>query len=92
MHKEMSDRIREAGSYQKKAIHALFPDSTNRHLEVIEHEIKEMLTEEIVEIAGAVMQYQSGGSNGKQAENSTSNESEAQTEASNSKSKKINIE
>ena len=89
MHKEMSDRIREAGLYQKKAIHVLFPDSTNRHLEVIEHEIKEMLTEEI---AGAVMQYQSGGSNGKQAENSTSNESEAQTGASNAKSKKINIE
>ena len=38
------------------------------------------------------MQYQSGGSNGKQAENSTSNESEAQTGASNAKSKKINIE
>ena len=91
MHNEMIDRIREAGSYQKKAIHALFPDSTNRHLEVIEHEIREMLTEEAVEIAGMVMQYQTKSSNEKEA-CSASNESEAQTEASNSKSKKINIE
>ena len=51
MNKEMADRIREAGNYQKKAIHALFPDRTNRHLEVIEHEIREMLTEE-AEVAG----------------------------------------
>ena len=89
MNKEMADRIREAGNYQKKAIHALFPDRTNRHLEVIEHEIREMLTEEVVEIAGMVMQYQTKSSDEKET-GSASKESEAQT--GNAKSKKINIE
>lgn len=89
MNKEMADRIREAGNYQKKAIHALFPDRTNRHFEVIEHEIREMITEEAVEIAGMVMQYQTKSSDEKE-KGSTSKESEAQTGTS--KSKKINIE
>ena len=89
MNKEMADRIREAGNYQKKAIHALFPDRTNRHLEVIEHEIREMLTKEIVEIAGMVMQYQTKSSD-ENGTGSASKESEAQTGTS--KSKKINIE
>ena len=89
MNKEMADRIREAGNYQKKAIHALFPDRTNRHLEVIEHEIREMLTEEAVEIAGMVMQYQTKSSDELET-GSASKESEAQT--GNAKSKKINIE
>ena len=55
----------------------------------IEHEIREMLTEEAVEIAGMVMQYQTKSSDEKET-CSASKESEAQTGTS--KSKKINIE
>lgn len=45
MSREMMYRIKTAGEYQKKAIHALFPEKMSRHLDVIEKEIREMLME-----------------------------------------------
>lgn len=49
MSKEMMYRIKTAGEYQKKAIHALFPEKMSRHLDVIEKEIREMLMEMLME-------------------------------------------
>ena len=51
MNREMMQRIKMAGDYQKKAIRALFPEEMGEHLEVIEKEIKAMVMELVVEIA-----------------------------------------
>ena len=48
MNKEMIKRLKKAGEYQKMAIKELFPASTNAHLEVIERELKAMVTETAV--------------------------------------------
>lgn len=45
MNKELCDRLKTAGEYQKKAIYALFPDNVSRHLDVIEKELKRMAVE-----------------------------------------------
>lgn len=50
MDKDMLRRIKTAGMYQKKAIKALIPENMNSHLEVIEGEIKAMITEAAVDI------------------------------------------
>ena len=50
MDKDMLKRIKTAGMYQKKAIKALIPENMNSHLEVIEGEIKAMITEAAVDI------------------------------------------
>ncbi|MBR5421944.1 MAG: hypothetical protein IK115_12440 [Lachnospiraceae bacterium] len=42
---EMISRLREAAGYQIKAIRALIPERTLKHLDVIGNEIKLMLTE-----------------------------------------------
>lgn len=47
MDRELFERIRTAGVYQKKAIQALFPERVNRHMEVIEKEVKAMIIETV---------------------------------------------
>ena len=42
---EMIGRIKEAAGYQRKAVLALFPERTREHLEVIDGEIRSMITE-----------------------------------------------
>ncbi len=46
----MLHRLKTAGEYQKKAIMALLPESMERHLDVIEKEIKIMVTETVAEM------------------------------------------
>lgn len=48
MNKELIQRIKNAGKYQKMAIKELFPKETNAHLEVIERELKAMVSEAAV--------------------------------------------
>ena len=50
MNKEMMQRIKMAGDYQRKAIRALFPEEMGEHLDVIEKEIKAMVMGIVVEI------------------------------------------
>ena len=50
MNKEMMQRIKMAGDYQRKAIRALFPEEMGEHLDVIEKEIKAMVMGLVVEI------------------------------------------
>ena len=45
MSKEILDRIMTATAYQKKAIHALFPEKMGVHLDAIEKEFKAMAVE-----------------------------------------------
>lgn len=49
MDRELFERIRTAGIYQKKAIQALFPKKMNRHMEIIEKEIKAMMIETVTD-------------------------------------------
>ena len=51
MNREMMQRIKMAGDYQRKAIRALFPEEMGEHFDVIEKEIKAMVMELVVEIA-----------------------------------------
>lgn len=46
----MLQRIKTAGEYQKKAIRALFPEEMSEHLDVIEKELKMMITETAAEL------------------------------------------
>ena len=48
MNKELIKRLKNAGKYQKMAIKELFPKETSAHLEVIERELKAMVTEAAV--------------------------------------------
>ncbi len=58
MNRELFNRLKTAGEYQRKAIHALFSDNVCRHLDVIEKELKMMA----VEIASdAVREYRGCG-------------------------------
>ena len=50
MNREMIQRIKVAGDYQRKAIRALFPEEMGEHFDVIEKEIKAMVMELVVEI------------------------------------------
>ena len=45
MNKEIIQRMKIAGEYQKKAIHALFPEEMGEHLDVIEKELKIIVME-----------------------------------------------
>ena len=45
MNKEMTERLKTAAEYQRKAILALLPESTAGHLNVIGKELKLMLAE-----------------------------------------------
>ena len=44
---EMLRRLKTAGEYQKKAMMALLPEQMEKHLDVIEKEVKMMLAEMI---------------------------------------------
>lgn len=50
MNKEMIQRMKIAGEYQRKAIRALFPEEMGKHLEVIEKELKIMVMEVATEL------------------------------------------
>lgn len=50
MNKETIQRLKIAGEYQKKAIHALFPEEMGEHLDVIEKELKMMVMELATEL------------------------------------------
>ena len=50
MNKELIQRLKNAGRYQRMAIKELFPKETNAHLEVIEREIKAMVAEAAVKL------------------------------------------
>lgn len=50
MNKEMIDRMKTAGEYQRKAIRALFPEEMGEHLDVIEKEMKMMVMEVAAEL------------------------------------------
>lgn len=50
MNKEMIDRMKIAGEYQRKAIRALFPEEMGEHMDVIEKELKMMAMEVITEL------------------------------------------
>jgi len=45
MNREMSERMKIAGEYQRKAVRALFPEQMGEHLDVIERELKMMVIE-----------------------------------------------
>ena len=47
---EMMKRVKEAAGYQRKAIRALMPERMGKHMDVIENEIKLMLTEAAFDI------------------------------------------
>ena len=47
---EMINRFRVAAGYQRKAVRALFPETMEKHFDVIENEIKLMLTEAAMEM------------------------------------------
>lgn len=50
MNKEILNRMKTAGEYQRKAIRALFPEKMGEHLDVIEKEMKIMITEAAAEL------------------------------------------
>jgi len=50
MNKEMIDRMKIAGEYQRKAMRALFPEEMSEHMDVIEKELKMMVMEVITEL------------------------------------------
>ena len=50
MDKEILHRMKIAGEYQRKAIHALFPEEMGKHLDVIEKEMKMMVVEAAAEL------------------------------------------
>ena len=50
MNKEMMNRMREARKYQKMAIRALMPERMAEHVDVIEHEVKAMVRETIIDV------------------------------------------
>lgn len=50
MNKEIIDRLKAAGKYERLAIHSLFPESTVRHLEVIEKELQGMFADMVADI------------------------------------------
>ena len=50
MNKEMLERVKTAGKYQRKAIRALFPEKMGEHLDVIEKEMKIMAVEAAAEL------------------------------------------
>ena len=50
MNKEMLHRLKIAGEYQRKAIRTLFPKEMDKHLDVIEKEMKMMVTEVAAEL------------------------------------------
>lgn len=50
MSKEMKERLRKAGEYQRQAIRALFPEEMNGHLDAIEKELKELFMELAMEL------------------------------------------
>lgn len=50
MNKEMLHRMKIAGEYQRKAIRALFPEEMDKHLDVIEKELKMMVMEVAAEL------------------------------------------
>lgn len=94
MRSEILERVIEASKYQKQAIQALFPESANRHFEVIEHEMKELFTEGVMEIANIAMQHQSKANSEEDIKQTnghqTSQENVDKTKTS--KSKKVNID
>ena len=94
MSSELLGRVLEAGKYQKMAFKKLFPESANRHFEVIEHELKELFMEGVMEIANLAVQYQSEANNEESAnktkDHHTTQENVNRTEAS--KSNKIKID
>lgn len=56
MNKEMINRVKTAGEYQKKAIRALFPEEMGGHLDVIEKELKVMAMEIMAELLKGCME------------------------------------
>ena len=56
MNKEMINRVKTAGEYQKKAIRALFPEEMGEHLDVIEKELKVMAMEMMAELLKGCME------------------------------------
>ena len=42
---EIFGRLKDAAGYQRKAVLALFPENTRKHLEVIEAEVCQMMSE-----------------------------------------------
>lgn len=48
--REMINRFRVAAGYQRKAVKALFPETMGNHIDVIENEIRLMLTEAAMEM------------------------------------------
>ncbi len=50
MDREMLHRIKTAAEYQKKAFRALLPDKMEKHLDVIEREVKILLAEAAAEV------------------------------------------
>jgi len=50
MNKDMLHRMKIAGEYQRKAIRALFSEEMGEHLDVIEKELKIMVTEAAAEL------------------------------------------
>ena len=50
MNKEILHRMKIAGEYQRKAIRALFPEEMEKHLDVIEKEMKMVVMEVAAEL------------------------------------------
>ena len=61
MNKEIWNRLKTAGEYQKKAIYALFPDHVSRHLDIIEKELKMMAVEIAADVVKECGKYDSCG-------------------------------
>ena len=98
VNKEMIHRLKTAGSYQRKALRALFPEEISEHLDVIESEIKAMLLELTMDM---VMEYKNKQDCYDKTTTSDKTESETTTNCKsendikrniNSKIKKVNIQ
>ena len=50
MNRELLNRLRTAGEYQKKAIYALLPEPVGRHLDVFKKELKIMAVESAADV------------------------------------------
>lgn len=61
--RESMNRIKEAAKYQKMAIHALFPESMESHLQVMGQELKGMAKDLLLDVVKSVMASQMNSEN-----------------------------
>ena len=90
MNREMLHRLKTAGEYQKKAIMALLPEPMERHLDVIEKEIKMMVVETVAEMVWECRKRDAAWE--KQEQEGTDAAQETQVHEKTAGTKKVDIE